>query len=107
MSRGAFTYSLYRIGLFAVCFAVGALAGLPLLPLLLVALLVSGGLSWFLLRRQREQMAVAVERAVARGQARMAARTAAEDAYVDQLLAGSEASKPVGPAAPDGDQPAS
>jgi Protein of unknown function (DUF4229) len=105
MSRGAFIYSLYRIGLFGVCFGIGWLAGLPTLPLVLVALAVSGALSWFLLRRQREQMAVAVERAVARGQAKMAVRAAAEDEYVDQLIAASETAKQAGPAAPDGDHP--
>jgi hypothetical protein len=88
-SRAVLVYNLCRLGLLAVCLGFGWLAGLRGLALIVVALLASGLLSWFLLGQQRTQMGQAVERAVARGQARMGARTAAEDAYVDNVLASS------------------
>lgn len=84
-------YNLYRLGLLAVCLLVGWLIGLPTLALLAIAVVVPAVLSWFLLRRQREAMAVAVEGAVARGQARFAAHAAREDAYVDELIRTTEA----------------
>jgi hypothetical protein len=89
-SRAVLVYNLCRLGLLVVCLGLGWLAGIRnWLVLIVVALLVSGLLSWFLLRQQRTQMGEAVERAVARSQARMGARTAAEDAYVDSVLASS------------------
>jgi Protein of unknown function (DUF4229) len=83
--RAVLVYNLYRLGLLAVFLGIGALLGLPMILVIVAALLVSGVLSWFLLRRQREAMALAVERTVARGQRRMAERTAREDEYVDRL----------------------
>jgi membrane protein implicated in regulation of membrane protease activity len=81
-NRAVLIYNLLRLGLFAVCFGVGWFAGLrPVIALLVLALLVSGVLSWFLLRRQREAMGRAVERTVERSRRRMAERTAAEDDY--------------------------
>jgi uncharacterized protein DUF4229 len=105
-SRAVLTYNVYRLGLLLACLGIGWLIGLPFLALVVGALFVSGVLSWFLLRRQREAMGLAVERTVARGQARMAARASAEDGYVDSVLAAQEsASTP--PPTTDGDQPAS
>jgi hypothetical protein len=75
-------YNALRLGLFAVCFGAGLLAGLrPLIAVLVLALLVSGGLSWFLLRRQREQMGRAIEHSVERSRLRMTQRASAEDDY--------------------------
>jgi hypothetical protein len=85
--RAALSYNVYRLGLLLVCLGIGWLIGLPTLTLVVSALFVSGVLSWFLLRRQRESWAMAVERTVARGQAKMAERTAAEDDYVDAVQA--------------------
>jgi hypothetical protein len=68
------------------CLGIGWLAGLRGVGLIVASLLVSGVLSWFLLRRQRIGMGVAVEQTVARSRARLAERTAREDAYVDALL---------------------
>ena len=78
-------YTVARAALLAVCLLLGWLAGFSGLPLLVVALLVSGLLSWFLLQRQRLAMGSAVEHAVTRVRGRLDERAAAEDAYADQL----------------------
>lgn len=80
-------YNLLRAALFGVCFGLGWLAGLRSIALVVAALFVSGVLSWFALRNQREAMGVAVERTVERSRARMAERTAKEDDYVDAIHA--------------------
>jgi hypothetical protein len=64
---------------------IGWLAGLSGALLLIAALLVSGLLSWFVLRRQRIAMGSVVERRVDGLRARIDARAAAEDAYVDAV----------------------
>jgi hypothetical protein len=79
-------YNLARLALLAGCLGVGALAGLRSIALIVVALLVSGVLSYFLLAKWRIEMAAAIETTVTRTRSRLAARTAAEDAYVDALL---------------------
>ena len=61
------------------------MAGLSGPLLLIAALLVSGVLSWFLLRGQRVAMGTVVERRVNRMRDRIDARAAAEDAYVDAV----------------------
>ena len=105
-SRAVLVYNLCRLGLLVVCLGLGWLAGIRnWLVLIVAALLVSGLLSWFLLRRQRTQMGQAVERAVARGQARMGARTAAEDAYVDSVLASSSSPAAENGPSTSGEQP--
>jgi hypothetical protein len=83
-------YTASRLGLFLGCLIVGWLIGFRGGLLLLVALVVSGGLSLFVLQDQRIAMSGAVERAVNRGRSRARARTEAEDAYVDQLNAESD-----------------
>jgi hypothetical protein len=81
-SRAVLAYNGLRLALFALCFGIGWLAGLrPVIALIVISLLVSGVLSWFLLRRQREAMGRAVERTVERSRVRMADRAAAEDDY--------------------------
>jgi hypothetical protein len=85
--RAVLVYTAARLALFAGCLALAWLVGLRGGLMVLVALVVSGVLSLFLLQPQRLAMSGAVERSFARGRARMQARTAAEDAYVDRLHA--------------------
>ena len=80
-------YTAARLGLFIGCLAVAWAVGFSGVVLLLVALVVSGALSLFLLQGQRIAMSGAVERAVTRSRSRARARTEAEDAYADQLHA--------------------
>jgi hypothetical protein len=83
--RAVAVYTAARLALFAVCVAVLWLVGFSGLLLVLVALVVSGVLSLFLLQRQRLAVSGAVERRLTRGRERLRARTAAEDAYADRL----------------------
>jgi hypothetical protein len=83
--RAIAVYTAARVGLFWLCAVLGWLAGLSGPVLLIVALLVSGVLSWFLLRRQRIAMGGVVERRVTGVRDRLDARAAAEDAYVDAI----------------------
>ena len=83
--RAVLTYNLLRLGLLAACIGLGLLVGLRGLWLFVVALLVSGIASYFLLAKQRIAMGTAVENRVARTRTRMAERAAAEDAYVDAI----------------------
>jgi hypothetical protein len=100
------TYNVLRLGLFVLCLGLGWLAGLRSVLLIVVALLVSGALSWFWLRPQREAMGEAVQRSVERSRARLAERTAEEDSLVDATAAGDPAASPQ-VTAPRGDHPAS
>jgi hypothetical protein len=84
-ARAVLSYNLLRAGLLLVCLGIGWAAGLHGLWLIIVALLASGVLSWFLLSGQRVRMGLAIEQTVERGRSRMAARTAAEDAYADEV----------------------
>jgi hypothetical protein len=84
-ARALLSYNLLRAALLAGCLGIGWLAGLRGLWLIIVALLASGVLSFFLLAGQRVRMGIAIEQSVVRGRARMAARTAAEDEYADEL----------------------
>jgi hypothetical protein len=83
-SRAFLVYNVLRLGLLVACVGLGWLATLRGPLLIVVALAVSGALSWFLLRPQRVAMGMAVEQTVERSRARMS-RTEAEDAYVDSL----------------------
>jgi hypothetical protein len=83
-------YTAARLALFLACLGVAWLIGFSGGLLVLVALVVSGGLSLFVLQGQRMAMSGAVERAVSRGRSRARARTEAEDAYVDRLGAESD-----------------
>jgi hypothetical protein len=80
-------YNSLRLGLLAVCLGIGWLVGVRSIWLIVGALFVSGVLSWFLLRRQREAMGMAVEATVERSRVHFAERAAAEDSYVDAMLA--------------------
>jgi hypothetical protein len=100
------TYNLFRLLLLAACLGLGWLAGLRSVLLIVVALLVSGALSWFWLRPQREAMGRAIEQTVERSRVKMAARTSAEDDALDVSDAAPQpASRQL--AAPQGDQPTS
>jgi Protein of unknown function (DUF4229) len=91
------TYNVWRLGLLGICLGIGYLAGLRGALWIVVALAVSGALSWFLLKRQREAMGLAVEQTVQRSRVKMMERTAAEDSYVDAVIASSaEAANPPG-----------
>jgi hypothetical protein len=110
--RAFLVYNLWRLGLLALCLGVGWVAGIHSVWLIVGALLVSGVLSWFLLRRQREAMGVAVEQTVERSRVRMAERAAVEDSYVDameteQSAAPAPDSPPVRPGSTSSNQPAS
>ena len=83
--RAVAVYTLARAGWFLLCLLLGRVAGFTGLLLLVLALLVSGVLSWFLLQRQRLAMSGAVERTVTRVRRRIDDGTAAEDAYADRL----------------------
>jgi hypothetical protein len=87
-------YTAARITVFVLVLAGFAVIGLAGPGLILLALLVSGLLSFVLLSRQRIAMAEAIQRRTAqrdrpgivrRLQRRVADTQAAEDAYVEQL----------------------
>ncbi|HEX3822992.1 MAG TPA: DUF4229 domain-containing protein [Mycobacteriales bacterium] len=103
-SRAFATYNLLRLGLLAACLGIGWLAGVHSIWLIVGSLFVSGVLSWFLLRRQREAMGAAVEQTVERSRVRFAARAASEDSYVDALETQQTGAEP---GSVSGDQPAS
>jgi hypothetical protein len=58
--RAVLAYNVLRLGLLAAALGVFFLAGIRGFPLVLLSLLVSGVLSWFLLRRQRAVLADAL-----------------------------------------------
>ena len=81
----AVSYSLRRIGLFVAVLGLSAvtLRGVSPIVVLLVATLVSGGLSYYLLAGSREEMARSMTGRVRRLNARLDAGAAKEDAAVD------------------------
>ena len=83
--RAIVVYTAARAGLLLICLVLGWVAGLSGPVLLVVALLVSGLISWFLLQRQRIAMGGVVERRVNRLRSRIDERAAAEDAYVEAM----------------------
>jgi hypothetical protein len=83
--RAVLVYTAARFALFLLCLVLGWVAGLGGLVLIVVALVVSGALSWFLLSRQRIAMGAAAEQVLTRTRSRLGQRTAAEDAYADRM----------------------
>ncbi|MET7766342.1 DUF4229 domain-containing protein [Streptomyces sp. NPDC005355] len=86
----AFRYSLMRLGIFVAAFlAIWAMVYFRVLPaglgrsnlfwVALLALIVSAPLSWVLLRKQRDAMAVQVAEKVDRAKERLAANQSQED----------------------------
>jgi hypothetical protein len=104
-SKALLAYNAWRLLLLLGCLAIGFLLGLPGLWLVVSALLVSGVLSYFLLKRQRIAMGMAVESQIERGRARLAQKTAAEDAYVDAMAAAEATGDGVPAAPPSPDAP--
>jgi Protein of unknown function (DUF4229) len=86
-STALLAYNAWRLLLLVGCLAIGYALRLPGLWLVVSALIVSGILSLFLLKRQRIAMGMAVESQVERGRRRLAQKTAEEDAYADALAA--------------------
>ena len=81
--RQFWTYTLARLGLVAVAAGLLWLVGLRGPILIVLAFVVSGVLSYFLLGRQRGAFAELVDRRARRIRERMAAAQAAEDAADD------------------------
>jgi hypothetical protein len=81
----AASYSIRRIGLFLATLALAAacLRGVNFFVDILVALLVSGVLSYVLLSGPREQMANSLAARMGRLNARLDASTSREDAALD------------------------
>ncbi|HUR74786.1 MAG TPA: DUF4229 domain-containing protein [Sporichthya sp.] len=81
----AVSYSVRRLALFGATLVLCAalLRGTPFLLVLLIATLVSGVLSYFLLAGSRERMAVGVAGRVQRLSQRLDKGAAAEDAELD------------------------
>jgi Protein of unknown function (DUF4229) len=80
-------YTALRVGVFAVTLAVLYLLGMRQLLLLVVALLVSGLLSFVLLSRHRDAMSTAVTERGSSLRRRMREATEAEDAADDAMRA--------------------
>lgn len=85
--RSFLLYSGSRVGLFAVVLGLFYGIGVRGLIVVLIALVLSGVLSYFLLDRQRTAFARALEARVERRRAVAAARASKEDAVADQLIA--------------------
>ena len=90
--REFIVYTLSRLGLFVVAYAIIAAiylaatgeSALPVFWPLLVAIIVSSVASVYLLRGQRERFAAVVERRAAAGTRRAEERGAAEQAEAEQ-----------------------
>jgi biopolymer transport protein ExbB/TolQ len=83
-------YTASRLGVFVVVAAVLALLGMRGLLLLLVAVLVSGLLSFVLLSRQRDAMSQAVVQRGSSLRQRMREATESEDAADDAMRAAAD-----------------
>jgi uncharacterized membrane protein YjjB (DUF3815 family) len=77
--RPALYYSVLRLGLFAVAFLLLFVAGARSWLLLALAALVSAVVSYFVLSRQRNAMAGAIDRRITGFRQRLDAGTRAED----------------------------
>jgi hypothetical protein len=103
-------YNVYRVVLLVIALGLGYLAGLRGLLLIVAALLASGLASYFLLTRQRLEMAAALGSVLGVARRRTAARAVREDAAAAAWHAGaadgSAAPFPPRPAGP-GPGPAS
>jgi hypothetical protein len=104
-SKALLAYNAWRLLLLVGCLVVGYAVGLPGLWLVVSALITSGVLSLFLLKRQRIAMGMAVESQIERGRALLAAKTAEEDAYADAIAAEQAAADGVPVATPPHDAP--
>ena len=82
--RAVLAYSLARVLLLAASLVLLWLAGARGLLLILLAVLVSGLLSYGLLARQRDAMSAAITEWVGRSRRRLDAATTKEDAADDE-----------------------
>ncbi|WP_184503269.1 DUF4229 domain-containing protein [Streptomyces botrytidirepellens] len=109
-SSATFRYTGMRLGIFAGCFLVmwalvyfrvvpAGLGASNLFWVVLLALIVSAPLSFVLLRKQREAMAVQVAERVDRAKERLAASQSQEDASSAESTASAEPSAPAESAA--------
>lgn len=91
----AVMYSVQRLALFGATLVLctALLRGTDFVLVLLIATLVSGVLSYFLLARSREQMAVRVAGRVQRLNERLDSGAAAEDAALDAAQRGQSPDK--------------
>jgi len=78
-------YTLARLALFFIVLVVGYLVGLRTWLLLLVALMVSGVASYFLLNRQRDEASVGVYDRVSKVTSKLEQRRAEEDAAAERM----------------------
>jgi Protein of unknown function (DUF4229) len=86
----AIKYTLARLGLFAaVLLLTLPIPNLSILIKMMIAVLVSAALSWFLLRRMRDQVAVGIEQGLER-------RKQEKEKLKAALAGDEEPTKPVG-----------
>lgn len=92
-------YSVQRLALFGATLVLCAalLRGTDFVLVLLIATLISGVLSYFLLARSREQMAITVAGRVKRLNERLDSAAAAEDAALDAAEQGSPSADKAAP----------
>jgi uncharacterized membrane protein len=93
--RSFLVYTGSRVGLFVGVLALFFGIGVRGLIVVLIALVLSGVVSYFLLDRQRTAFAQALEARVERRRAISAARTSREDEIADQLIAEEESRRNV------------
>jgi hypothetical protein len=87
-------YTALRLLLFVVVAALLWIIGIRDYWLLLFAILVSGGLSLFVLSRSRDELSASLVNRRERIRQRLAERTAAEDAWNDQVRSSDEQAEP-------------
>jgi uncharacterized membrane protein len=93
--RPLLIYTGSRIGVFVALLGLLYGIGVRGLIVVLIALVLSGILSYFLLDRQRTAFAAALEAGVQRRRARAVARTNREDEIADRLIAEEQAQRNV------------
>jgi hypothetical protein len=93
--RSFLIYSGSRLGLFAGVAGLFYGIGVRGPIVLLIAIALSGGLSYFLLNGQRTALALAVEARIERRRSAASARASREDAIADQLIAEEESRRNV------------
>jgi uncharacterized membrane protein len=89
--RSFLVYTASRVGVFAVLLGLLFGIGVRGVIVILIALVLSGVLSYFLLDRQRSAFAIALQERVERRQAAAAARAATEDDIADAMIAAEQA----------------
>jgi uncharacterized membrane protein YqgA involved in biofilm formation len=98
--RSTLVYSGSRVGVFAVLLGLLYVVGVRGVIVVLIALVLSGVLSYFLLDRQRSAFAAALEERVKRRRERAAAKSAREDEIADRLIAEEQARRSLSSSGP-------